>query len=168
LLVNLTRIEPELTVPESITALAPRVPEKDQTYPVAAALVIFSLVSVDEDVSAGATKRYTLDPHSTIDTGIAVIVAGATGGNKVVLDNFTDLLAPSPQLEVYRTRTLSPATAPALLVNLTRIEPELTVPESIMALAPKLPVKDHTYPVACALVTFCLISVVTGVSPGAV
>jgi hypothetical protein len=88
---------PELTLPESITALAPKVPVNDHTYPVAAALVIFCLVSVVTGVKAGAIKRYILDPQSTTDIGTIVMDAGAAGGNKLVFDNLTERVSLLPQ-----------------------------------------------------------------------
>jgi hypothetical protein len=83
---------------------------------------------------------------------VIVIAVGAAGTTVTTLVNLAALAAPFPQSEVYKTLTLSPAPAAALLVKLTTIVREFNVPESTTALAPKVPVNDQTYPVAAPAV----------------
>lgn len=77
-----------------------------------------------------------------------VIVFGGAGIEVATLDNFNDAFAEFPQTEVNKTLTLSPNIAELLRVYLTTIVCEFTSPESITALAPSEPVKDHNQPVA--------------------
>ena len=81
-----------------------------------------------------------------------VMAEGAAGAESKVFVSLTDLLAVFPHPEVNNTLTLSPALAAALLVYVTVITRELTFPESMLALAPNVPVNDQTYPVAAIVV----------------
>jgi hypothetical protein len=76
---------------------------------------------------------------------------GAEGGLNNALVSFNDLFFPIPQSERYKTLTLSPAVDALLLLNTTRISLEFKLPESILALAPSVPVKDQRYPVAATV-----------------
>jgi hypothetical protein len=81
-----------------------------------------------------------------------VILAGVAGVGIAVLVNFTALLAPLPQLDKNNTLTLSAFEAAELLVKLTLITCEFAFPESILALAPSVPLNDHNQPVAAIVV----------------
>jgi hypothetical protein len=75
-----------------------------------------------------------------------VTLAGV--GRSKVLVSLSVLFTPLPQAERYFTLTLSSVAAAFPLVKLTLITCEFTVPESIWAFEPKVPVKDHNHPVA--------------------
>ena len=77
-----------------------------------------------------------------------VIADGAAGAVIRVLLNLAAFEALFPQADVYLTLTLSPAPDAALLVKLTTMVLEFTVPESIVAFAPSVPSNAHKYPVA--------------------
>ena len=78
--------------------------------------------------------------------------AGAEGADNKVLVNFRLFLKLLPQVDVYKTRALSPVAADALLVNFILTIREVSDPESITALVPNVPTKDHIYPVAATAV----------------
>jgi len=147
LLLYVTVITFEFTSPESITALPPKVPTNDHNHPVGAANV-----AVAAGTNAGAAYLYLLAPHTFVWIEVIVIAVGAAGTPVTTLVNLADLFKLLPQSEVYNTLTLSPVPAAALLVKLTLITLEFTSPESIDAFAPKLPVNDHTHPVAAVAV----------------
>jgi hypothetical protein len=92
---------------------------------------------------AGAVKRYNLVPHTLVCMAVMVIEAGAIGEDNKVLVSLVALFGLLPHVDVYKTRILSPAAAAALLVNLTLITCEFTVPESIVAFVPNVPVNDQ-------------------------
>jgi hypothetical protein len=70
--------------------------------------------------------------------------AGAAGTFNAKFDSFDALRKLFPQSEVYNTRTLSPATAAALEVNVTVNILDVNDPESIVIVDDKLPTNDHT------------------------
>jgi hypothetical protein len=74
---------------------------------------------------------------------VMVIDEGAAGADNKVFVSLADFFGLLPQVEVYKTLILSPAEDARLLVNLTLITFEVTVPESIVALVPKVPVNDQ-------------------------
>jgi hypothetical protein len=83
-----------------------------------------------------------------------VMVVGAAGAFSFVLVNFNALGRLFPQLDRYCNLMLSPVTAAALLLKLTTILCEFSLPESIKANSLKLPTNDHKYPVAGSMVEF--------------
>jgi hypothetical protein len=72
------------------------------------------------------------------------MVAGTEGAANNVLVNLLAFLALLPQSDVYINLMLSPVKAAALLVNVTVIFCEFTLPESIVAVPNKDPTNDHT------------------------
>ena len=84
------------------------------------------------------------------------MLAGIKVGVVTTFVNLAAFPALLPHSDKYATLTLSPdpatVTAAALLVKRTTILCELTSPESMVALAPNVPVNDHNQPVAGAAV----------------
>jgi hypothetical protein len=80
-----------------------------------------------------------------------LMLNGALGGPIKVFVNLAETLALLPHDDLNNTLTLSPTLDAALLVNLTLITCEVTLPESIDAFAPKVPTKDHNHPVPPAV-----------------
>ena len=62
-----------------------------------------------------------------------VAITGATGTVVTVLVNLTAVALLSPQADVYINLTLSPVAAAALLLNLTSITLDVSVPDMIVA-----------------------------------
>ena len=82
-------------------------------------------------------------------TGVTVTV-GDNGADINVLVNLDALNKLLPHDELYANLILSPVAAAALLLNVTVITLEFTLPESIEA--PNTPLNAHIYPVAATAV----------------
>jgi hypothetical protein len=116
LLLNLTSITLDVSVPVMIVAAWPNDPTNDHFLPVADATVVVAKLAAG---NVGAVKRYTLPSHTfvVIAVIIAAVITGATGTVVTVLVNLTAVALLSPHADVYINLTLSPVAAAALLVN---------------------------------------------------
>jgi hypothetical protein len=93
-------------------------------------------------------------------TGVITNVAGTAGNVVNTFDNLAAFATLLPHTDVYDTNTLSPVAAAVFTLNLTTITLEFTSPESTTAFVvsppgngfvpDKLPLNDHTQPVAAA------------------
>jgi len=133
LLVNLTSIILDVSDPTIMVAVDPNVPTNDHF------LLVTDATEPVADAAAGntgAVKRYTLFPHTSV-IGVAFgniePAAGAAGAVVTVLVNLTAADALLPHADVYNNLTLSPVAAAALLLNLTSITFDVSVPAIIVA-----------------------------------
>jgi hypothetical protein len=153
LLINLTSITCVVSDPfdDIISASAPSVPANDQRLPVTDVIPVVAPLAAG---NAGAVKRYTLPSHTLVMIGViaVAVITGAAGTVVTVLANLTAVALLSPHSDVYTNLTLSPAPAAALLVNLTSITFDVSVPDIISASAPSVPANDHCLPVTDATV----------------
>ena len=74
------------------------------------------------------------------------MAVGAAGADSNELESFNVLFGLLPQPDVYITLALSPVAEAALFVNFILIIRDVSVPESMEALAPRLPTNDQYQP----------------------
>jgi hypothetical protein len=116
-----------------MVAFAPNVPTKDHFLPITVATEPVADAAAG---NAGAVKRYTLFPHTSVigvTVGTIEPAAGAAGAVVTVLVNLTAAEALLPHADLYNNLTLSPVAAAALLLNLTSITFDVSVPVMIVA-----------------------------------